>query len=156
MGSFFSRIGFPIAILSWLPALYFASIIFAFSATPGDEVAHSYDNVQNMIRGVSPSVATTMTVSNLKVDWLKIGHGIGYFCLGVSVLFALPGQALWSPGIALILCSLYSVTDEIHQIFIPGRTASPRDILIDTLAALGGVALMMGIRLWKKAGKQSE
>jgi VanZ family protein len=63
----------------------------------------------------------------------------------MAVLYALPAASRWSPFIALLLCSLYSVSDEFHQIFIPGRTASARDILIDTLAALGGVIVMLGV-----------
>jgi len=79
------------------------------------------------------------------IDWLKVAHGIGYFCLGFSVLYALPRHSGWSPSVALILCCLYSFTDEFHQIFTPGRSASPRDILLDTLTALAGVAVRLGV-----------
>jgi VanZ family protein len=79
------------------------------------------------------------------MDWLKAGHVIGYFWLGFTVLYGLSARSRWSPSVALILCCLYSFTDEFHQIFTPGRSASPRDILIDTLAALAGVAIMLGV-----------
>jgi len=40
---------------------------------------------------------------------------------------------------ALSFCSLYAVTDELHQYFVPGRTAMWQDWLLDTVGALFGV-----------------
>lgn len=37
---------------------------------------------------------------------------------------------------------LYAITDEIHQIFVPGRSAQFRDVLIDTLGASFGCLLI--------------
>jgi len=43
----------------------------------------------------------------------------------------------------LLSCSLYAVTDEIHQLFVPGRSGELRDVMIDSIAALVGVGLCM-------------
>jgi VanZ family protein len=43
---------------------------------------------------------------------------------------------------------LYACTDEIHQIFIPGRTARIKDIFIDT--AGGSAGLLLGYFINKK------
>lgn len=135
--------------LRWLPALLLAIAIFCFSATPGEEVAQSYRSVEATLQiVVTPAAAPAEPVAASvppAIDWLKVGHGIGYFWLGLTVMFGLSMRSRWSPGVALILCFLYSITDEVHQIFIPGRSASPRDILLDTLAALVGVTVMLGI-----------
>lgn len=134
--------------LRWLPALCFAVAIFIFSATPGDEVRESYHSLEASVQTISPSVsnASPSTASAPPtIDWLKAAHGIGYFWLGFSVHYALSARSRWSPSIALILCSLYSITDEFHQMFIPRRSASPNDMLLDTLAALVGVAVMLGL-----------
>jgi VanZ family protein len=135
-------------ILRWLPALLLAIAIFIFSATPGEEVAQSYRSVEATLQIMTPAVAPTDPVAAPVppvIDWLKAGHAIGYFWLGLAVLFGLSARSRWSPSVALILCFLYSITDEFHQIFILGRSASPRDILLDTLAALVGVTVMLGI-----------
>jgi VanZ family protein len=84
-------------------------------------------------------------LSFLKLDWLKTGHIIGYFFLGFSVLYALSARSNWSPLIALLLCSLYGVSDEFHQRFVPGRMSLATDVLIDALSALIGVAVLLGI-----------
>ena len=43
---------------------------------------------------------------------------------------------------ALIVAGLFSLTDEYHQIFVPGRTASLVDCGIDTAGALLGLVLL--------------
>ena len=35
----------------------------------------------------------------------------------------------------ILFCLLYSITDEIHQYFVPGRSCELRDILIDTTSS---------------------
>ena len=52
-------------------------------------------------------------------------------------------------AISTLLCLMYAITDELHQIFVPGRVASIWDVLIDTMGAAFGVLLFMLIR---KAG----
>lgn len=41
--------------------------------------------------------------------------------------------------IPLIICLLYSISDEFHQLFIVGRSGEVRDVLIDTIGALTGI-----------------
>ena len=44
-------------------------------------------------------------------------------------------------AMSITLSFLYACTDEIHQIFVPGRSAQFRDILIDTLGASFGATI---------------
>jgi hypothetical protein len=76
------------------------------------------------------------------LDLLKAGHAIGYFWLGGMVLYALGLQSRRSPAMAVALCALYAISDEFHQRFVPKRFARMEDVLIDTLAALIGVAVL--------------
>lgn len=43
-------------------------------------------------------------------------------------------------------CCLYSVTDEIHQLYVEGRYASFSDVLIDTSGAAFGILIILLIR----------
>ena len=43
--------------------------------------------------------------------------------------------------ISIIFSFLYACIDEIHQIFVPGRSAQFRDVLIDTLGASFGATI---------------
>ena len=42
--------------------------------------------------------------------------------------------------LSLLICFLYACSDEIHQLFVPGRSGEARDVLIDTLGACLGVS----------------
>ena len=76
------------------------------------------------------------------------GHFIGYALLGMLVLRAF-AKARWS-GVtslgaltAVAICSLYGITDEFHQSFVPGRTPDPIDWIADTLGAVVGVVAVL-------------
>ncbi len=50
-----------------------------------------------------------------------------------------PGLSAWGLGnLSLLSAALYGLSDEIHQGFVPGRTADPWDWLADTLGAAFG------------------
>jgi len=130
--------------LRWIPALFFATMIFIFSAIPGNEVEKSFDNLNATVQVVSAAEPEKPVLSPT-IDWLKVAHGVGYFWLGFTVLYALTAHSRWSPVMAFMLCSLYAVMDEFHQSFVPARTASAKDVLIDSSAALAGIIAILGI-----------
>lgn len=50
---------------------------------------------------------------------------------------------LWpEAGLALALVFLYAASDEIHQVFIPGRTGQVSDVLVDTTGGIIGLGLL--------------
>jgi VanZ family protein len=60
---------------------------------------------------------------------------------------------------ALGLSILYAITDEFHQGFVKGRSASPLDVLIDvsgSLACLLCLLLWFGIKQWESRLRASE
>jgi len=42
---------------------------------------------------------------------------------------------------SLGICVLYAVSDEVHQLFVPGRGRQVRDVLIDSAGAIVGIGL---------------
>ncbi len=47
---------------------------------------------------------------------------------------------------------LYAVSDEVHQMFVPTRSGNARDVIIDTLAVTGAVAV---VYLWRRRRSRS-
>jgi VanZ family protein len=87
------------------------------------------------------------------------GHSIGYAVLGALVLRAFAG-ASW-PGVtasralaAIVLSTLYGMTDEWHQSFVPGRTPAWDDVAADFRGAVAGAAFVVILhiinKLWRK------
>lgn len=68
------------------------------------------------------------------------GHALLYFVLGGLVFAAsrLERSTRLSIALAVVLASVYGVTDELHQFFVPGRTPDVLDWAWDTVGALGG------------------
>ncbi|MBR2902324.1 MAG: VanZ family protein, partial [Clostridia bacterium] len=89
-----------------------------------------------------------------------MGHGLE-FC-GLAVLLAvligtyerigilsINGYSNWA--LAVFLSVAYAVTDEVHQIFVPGRVFDWYDIGVDTIGAAIGALLATWI-CWSIAG----
>jgi VanZ family protein len=85
----------------------------------------------------------------------KTGHVIEYFILGLLLFRAFHGRSIvfWSwrwSLLAVILVVLWAAADEFHQSFVPTRTASVVDLLLDT--AGGAFAQLVSI-LWVRYRK---
>jgi VanZ family protein len=83
-------------------------------------------------------------------DW--ISHPVEYGVGAVLICRALtaPGRAprTTPAAAAVLLATLYGVTDEYHQSFVPGRTADPADVGKDFLGAAAAALLY---RRWATA-----
>ena len=69
------------------------------------------------------------------------GHFVAYSVLAIFIRVAIGGL---QPGrradvIAIALATLYGISDEFHQSFVPGRDSSVFDVAIDLLGASAGV-----------------
>ncbi|HEX2676437.1 MAG TPA: VanZ family protein [Polyangiales bacterium] len=57
-------------------------------------------------------------------------------------------------GIAVVCATLFGLTDEIHQAFVPGRNSDPQDLLADGLGSLlGACAYLVLLRLVVKRAR---
>lgn len=74
----------------------------------------------------------------------KFAHASEYFVLTLLLIFALKNSGVVGNKIfifALLICFIYSCTDEYHQTFVVGRTGQFSDCLIDTLGGFIGCTL---------------
>lgn len=73
----------------------------------------------------------------------KCSHLSLYLILGILVISLLREYMVINTKLvllSLLICFLYACSDEIHQLFVPGRSGEVRDVLIDTLGACLGVS----------------
>jgi VanZ family protein len=101
-------------VLRWAPAVLMMAVIFLMSNTPGQDL---------------PTFGV--------VDFLvkKSGHFLGYAVLGLAFLHVLGLERKRDAWAALLLVILYASSDELHQMYTPGRHSSPVDVGIDTAGA---------------------
>lgn len=97
----------------------------------------------------------------LKVETIvrKLAHFVLYTLGGmlITIMFINFKEYITKTKIAsFLLGATYAITDEIHQLFIPGRSGEIRDVLIDSTGILLGVFiiyLLMRIKGMFKSGK---
>ncbi len=73
----------------------------------------------------------------------KLAHFSIYFIMGILLISLLMKYNISYPVIkAIIGCLIYALSDEFHQIFVKGRTASLKDVLIDTCGSTIGILII--------------
>ena len=107
------------ALRKWGPSLFVMLVIFAFSSIPSKEMPN-------------------FSWADLIVK--KGGHMLGYALLALSYAYGFRSdqKRWWLPW---LLAILFSITDEFHQSFVPGRHPSVVDVGIDSTGA--GLALLV-------------
>jgi len=94
-----------------------------------------------VIFGLSSSSKAVLIPSFYGAD--NVMHGVEYAILGVLLARSIfVSKSRFSNGSLIIsivaLATLYGISDEIHQAFVPGRSASFWDVLADGSGSLIG------------------
>jgi VanZ family protein len=130
-------------IQNWIPFLVWASLIFAFSTD-----AFSSDNttgiLQPILRNIFPQLAAG-DIERIHSLIRKFGHFSEYFVFARLLMRALRNETgaprtLRQHVLTLLITFLYATSDELHQAFVPSRTASALDVLIDST---GGICAIL-------------
>lgn len=95
----------------------------------------------------------------------KIGHFVGYGTVGLTFLRAwlytllrrghasLLAWRLESSVLAILSTAFIASCDEFHQTFIPSRTGTPLDVLLDTTGATV-LCLLVWLICWRRQNPQ--
>lgn len=84
------------------------------------------------------------------ISWDKAQHFLAYTGLGLLTCRASRLRPLvsrmWVNTQAFGIVALYGVVDEIHQIYVPGRSADVDDWVADAAGALFAVIIVVAVR----------
>ena len=120
--------------ISWVLVIICMGIIFALSAQVADD---SQELSDSFIRKIFETFGIVIESDLIRT----IAHCLEF--MGLSVLLFNAVYVTWflklPPIIAFLGTTFYATTDEIHQIFVPGRAFQISDILVDSTGALIGV-----------------
>lgn len=73
----------------------------------------------------------------------KTAHFTIYTILGILMTLTLKEYNINNIiSISILLCILYATSDEIHQLFIIGRSGEIKDVIIDTCGSTLGIILL--------------
>ena len=131
----------------WAPAILWAAAIWTFSTG-----AFTSENTSRfllpMLKWLLPgaSAATLLLLHSLI---RKAAHVAEYFVFSLLALRGVRGEergwrVTWGlAAIVIVLC--YAALDEVHQLLVPGRGASPWDVLLDGF----GAVLAQAVAAWR-------
>jgi VanZ family protein len=148
----------PAWLRVWWPALLWAAVVFGAS-TDSLSSQNTSSFVEPMLRWLHPAI-TQGQLDVIHFAIRKLAHIAEY-----SVLYVLAYRGVanrrarwrWSWGLgAWVLVAAFSVLDEIHQSFVPSRTASPWDIALDsTGAAVGMLGVFILLRCFREVARDN-
>jgi len=112
-------------ILRKIPAILIMVAIFMLSALPANQLPNAFDLND------------------------KIKHFIAYFVLGISLCLWVPNSkwrtkpVIWSV-LVILICTIFGISDEFHQSFVPGRSGNDLgDLIADFIGGLASPFLYL-------------
>ncbi len=137
-------------IISWIAVILCMALIFKLSSQPAVQSGKLSGEVTNINIKVIEKVKPNTKFNIVKLDHMvrKNAHFFIYLGLGILTINALKRSGVSGYKcrvFALLICILYASSDEIHQIFVPGRAAMVKDVMIDSAGAAVGILVYLGL-----------
>lgn len=133
-------------------------LIFAFSSQNAVKSSKTSGTVVTVvIETVYPNYETFPVEKQLNIIDIatnivrKTAHFLEYFVLGILSFFNFISfkklKFVACTALSFAFCVLYSIGDEIHQYFVPGRACRIFDVFIDSAGSFVAIVLLVGIVL---------
>lgn len=135
----------PLSLVNyWVPAIAWMVLIF-LGSTDVLSAEHTSRFLIPFLHWLDPRMSWA-TINMLQIVIRKLGHVTEYAILAALLWRAVRG-AHWHIKVSLLffavwlICVIFAASDEFHQSFVPSRTPSVHDVMIDTCGAFVGLAL---------------
>lgn len=140
-------------IVPWLLVILWAAGIFLLSSSP-DPYSLLPEKIYQWV------YKTHITGIRLTKILGLLGHMVQFGILAVLLVRALAWPLLISPKRvwqSILISALYGLTDEVHQLFVPGRAFQWLDLVMDCLGILLGLSLYVFIQfMCQKSAEQMQ
>ena len=155
--------------IHWIPALVGIAVIVVESTAMMSAANTSRWLLPLWIRLFGPIAPERWEVVHHYIR--KTGHFVGYGLVSLGFFhawrFTLESRwPAWPPAswlrfrnaaaLALVCTLLLASWDEWHQSFIPGRTSSPRDVLLDFCGALAAHAVVLALVVLRRTYRDAQ
>ena len=106
-------------VFYWLPVILYCLLIFIQSSYPASQSLPSIPHMD------------------------KLAHAGAYALLGFLLFRAFQSTSIWKSAVPIVILSalassMFGISDEIHQHFVPSRTADIVDVLADVAGSFLG------------------
>lgn len=132
--------------IAWGAVITWMALIFFLSHQPAEVSSGVSSGIAEKIMVL---IETSAPAAGIDADFLhtfvrKNAHFFAYLILGVLTFYALlqsGAKRVRGAFIAFSIAVLYAISDETHQLFIPGRSGEVRDVFIDSSGAAVGIGI---------------
>lgn len=125
----------------WALAFLWMTGIFFLSAQSGNDSGLLSNSLFKPLFEVLIPLGIPADIISLGIR--KSAHYVVYLILGILVFRAVDTyeiQLSQKVYLSVMLCVGYAISDEIHQIFVPGRAGTLLDVFIDSMGSATSIA----------------
>ena len=127
------------------------ALIFTFSHQPRENSNKLSTGITERIAKVVENLTPNKDINIRSFNHIlrKNAHFFIYLILGILVPNGLVYSGVNKSKIiilSLAICLAYAISDEVHQLFVPGRGGQIKDVITDTPGATVGIGLYIKIR----------
>lgn len=140
-----------ILIIAWMTLVfYFSNQISDDSSKLSGGITRAILNFFNILEG-----KTLEQQSAIETIIRKLAHYSIYTIGGILILLHVNLYKISANKkviISQLIGTLYAATDEVHQLFVPGRSGEIRDVCLDSLGVITGIIITLIIQKMIKRG----
>ncbi|WP_404459684.1 VanZ family protein [Sutcliffiella horikoshii] len=142
-----------VVVGSWVLVIGWMALIYFLSAQHAEQSANLSGGITEFVNEIVEQVAPDGEFQMDEISFFvrKNAHFFAYMLLAILTLNAVRrsgGRGWTSMGAAFIISVLYAISDEVHQLYVPGRSGQVSDVLLDSTGAFVGIALYVVISHW--------
>lgn len=135
---------FILIIINCMTIFYFSNQVANVSSNSSGRIVNFLAQVIPALKNMPEEERQVVCSDVLQPIVRKTAHFsiytlLGFFTMNFALTFNADkykrGIASWGAG------TLYAVTDELHQYFVPGRSCEFRDVCIDSLGVFTGIMI---------------
>lgn len=134
-------------VVKFIIIILILSVIFGFSNETGETSSKRSDGLiikvaQLILNRQLSKDEKNNIVNKLVVPVRKTAHIIIYLLLGISIISFYREFTVINYKqliISMVVCFILAIFDEIHQLFIVGRSGEIKDIIIDEVGSMLGI-----------------
>ena len=136
---------FAVLIVIWM------AFIFSMSSQNSEVSSNTSGETIKVVLSVIPNFTEQpeevqeKVVEDFQFITRKSAHFIASMILGIlAILLFLQYENInKKPQLAFLLCVVYAISDEVHQLFVPGRSGQVSDVIIDSSGSFVGIVVVL-------------
>lgn len=131
----------------WMLAFLWMAVIFYLSSQDGQQSSSLSTSLFKPLFDIVVPMGVSADILSLIIR--KTAHFVTYFILGVLIFRAMDTYELnlsQKIYLSVIFCIGYAISDEIHQLFVPGRSCNLTDVIVDTMGSISSITISGKLR----------